>query len=657
MITKLKLDRDDKGNITAEPSEYKPSDAIKDRTKMVMADFESSDLIQSKAYQEFNEMSLTSRMSLDQKSFNTYQEPKSDDPSEAWKSNAVRPIARNKVVSIAAHITGAVIFPQIYAQNENDEEDKDAADVMRDLIVWAADRCDYVKTFLYGVIAALVNPGACIHQEYCEQYREVKKIKDDGKWDKEIVLDELLSGFQQTSVPLDELFIADAYEPNIQKQPYLIWRRVIDYRVAERKHGANDSFRSYVRPGIQRIFDDGSQTFYDMADENLSSNQVEEVIYYNRNEDLQLNFVNGVLLSDPDQPNPRLDKRYPFAFGGYETFDEGRFFYKKSLVNKIGPDKDLIDRMYRYVMDGSIQELWPSMTFYGNEAINSDVTIPGSVNRFKDPNSKLERTFENKNLMAGYNALEKLEASVSESSQDPRQSGQDSKGSQTAFEVARLEQNAKIQLGMFGKMIGFLVKDLSDLMISDIIQHLTVADVMETAGEGSRVKFRNFIIPDKVVGGKRKTRKIVLDGELPDTMSDKDLNKRQWALLKEEMGPRKDFDAKTQIVKVNPSIFRRLKFLIKVQPEMEIPQSDAIRKLLNLEVYDRAIANPLANQEAIFRDLLLGSYETTKDDPDKYINKQQPLQSLLANQLNKAPLAEKPINKVVGDQPKMALQL
>jgi hypothetical protein len=46
--------------------------------------------------------------------------------------------------------------------------------------------------------------------------------------------------------------------------------------------------------------------------------------------------------------------------------------------------------------------------------------------------------------------------------------------------------------------------------------------------------------------------------------------------------------------------------------------------MFNLEAYDRAMQSPVANQEALYKDLLLGSYEKTKDNPDKYIiNKQQ----------------------------------
>ena len=42
---------------------------------------------------------------------------------------------------------------------------------------------------------------------------------------------------------------------------------------------------------------------------------------------------------------------------------------------------------------------------------------------------------------------------------------------------------------------------------------------------------------------------------------------------------------------------------------------------MNVQLYDRAIASPVADQEALYRDLLLGSYDQTRDDTEKYVKK------------------------------------
>lgn len=618
MILHTKLQTDDKGNIKSPQSNYNPDKKVKDLTQAVLKDFNLGYEIMHKPYREFNDMSVIERQAKDQKTFNSFIDPKSTDPDEAWKSNAFRPITRNKVISIAAHITGSLIFPHVEAQNDQQEEDKDAAQVMKDLMEWSAEQSNYERTFLYAVIAALVNPAVIIHTQFAETYRTIKEIQESGKWTEKKVLDEILSGFIDSLVPIDELFIADIYESDIQKQPFLIRRRAIDFSTAESLYCDNPNFKEYVRPGLQILYAEATDSFYEQYDETLQNRLVEEITYYNRSKDLQLVFLNGVLVTDPDQPNPRKDKKYPFAKTGYETFDEGKFFYYKSLVNKLKPDQDVINTLYQMVIDGTFLQLMPPTVVYGNEFVSSSVVTPGTITHFKDPNSKLEKVDVQNNLTAGFNALNKMEDSVSESSSDVLSQGQSNKGNQTAFEVSRLEQNARIMLGLFGKMIGFLVKDFGELRMSDIIQFLTVGDVEELSSEATNLKFKSFILPGKSVDGKTKTRKIDFDLDLPDEPTpQEEYDKMEFDLLDKEGG----MDGKMRIYKVNPTLFRRLKYKVKVTPDLVTPTSENVKKAMNLEAYDRAIANPLIDQEAVTRELLLGSYEATKDDPDKFISK------------------------------------
>ncbi len=174
------------GKVTNVVSAYQPSQEVRDQTARVIQDFTRSDDLRNTPYREFNDKSLITRMNADQRSFNAYVPPKSTNPDEAWTSNAYRPIVRNKIISIAAHVTGTLIFPNVFAQNENDEEDKDAALVMRDLMEFRSEEANYEQTFLYSVIAALVNPATIIHTEFREVNREVKEIQDKKSFISEV---------------------------------------------------------------------------------------------------------------------------------------------------------------------------------------------------------------------------------------------------------------------------------------------------------------------------------------------------------------------------------------------------------------------------------------------------------------------------------------
>lgn len=613
MILDIEIQKDKRGRITSLQSSYRPTIAESEAIALLYKHFEIGRQIMNKAYREFNDKSLLERLAIDQKAFNSYQEPQSDDPDFSWQSRAVRPVTRNKVISIAAHLTASLMVPKIYAQNENDEDDKLAAQVMRMLVEWIMDQSEYDKNFLYAVISTLVNPAVIVDVNYAEIYRTIKEKLANGKYTKKQVLDEVFSGFISSIVPLDEIFLGNVYEHEIQRQPFLIRRKAIDYSIAEQKYGHLKNF-AYVKPGIQNKFDAQTTFFYEVYDSNLADRLVEEVIYYNHSMDLELIMVNGVLLTEPDRPLQRLDKLYPFAKTVYSLIDEGQFFFGKSLVFSLANDQEVVDRLYQMVIDGTFLKVMPPGFIYGNEIVNSSVIVPGAVTRLSG-DSKYESINTGNDLVAGLNTIEKVERSIVESSQDTFQSGMASKGTATALEISRLEQNARTVLGLAGRMISFLVKDWGTLMIGLALQYLTLPELQQITGKDTTLKYKKIILRDKNIGGKLKTQRMEFDLELPEEMTDEERLNKSFDILEEEGG----MDSDVEIWKINPKVFSKLKFFIKISPELDAPVSDSLKKALNLELFDRAIQLPFANQEALYRDLLLGSYDTTRDNTDKYI--------------------------------------
>lgn len=619
MLIKLELPTN-KEELAKMVSNYNPDRATKERTQQVMKHYQHGwDLMQS-PYEEFNDRTVIDYQNDSQKAFNSYVPPASDDPDEAWRANTIRPITRNKVVSMAAHLTASTLFPKVFAQNKNDKEDKEAASVMRDLMEWAGDQSNYSQKFLYTVIAMLVNPAAIIHTEYRQVMRTMKEIQEDGSWTEKEMVDELVSGFQNNIVPIDELYISNVYEHDIQKQPFLIWRRIIDFDIAYYKYGDNEKFKEYVKPGIQHVFTEEDDTFYEQYDEELTDNLVEEVIYYNQLEDLELIYVNGVLLDHPEQPLRRQDKKYPFAKTGFELIDEGRFFYYRSLVDKLADDQNIADVMWNMILDGTFMQLMPPTAVFGEEDVDASVVVPGTVTRFK-ADTKLQSINPVQNFNAAYNALEKIEANFAESSQSAMASGVPSTGIETAFETARVEQNARTVLGLSGKMVGFFVKEWGELMVGNILQFLTIGEVMELTSPNNALKFRNFVLPEKEEAGKKVGHRIEFD----DNSGYGDKLEESLKLLEQQ---EKEGDVK--ITKVNPKLFRELKYLIRVNPDFKAPESEAVKKAFNLEAYDRAIQNPVLDPEKVTREFLLSSYDQSKDSPDDFVMRKTENQDILA---------------------------
>lgn len=610
-------------------SDYRMTQDEIDVRAKILYHFTLGDVNMQNPRPEFNDLSVLGRRQVDQMKWNVYQPNNGQAPlgvaSEAWRSNAMRPVTRNKAISIAAHATARLIFPKIFAWNEESDEQNDAATVMEDLMEWAADQCDYGRTSLYAVVTALTDPASIIYSEYGEVYRNVKKQKDQGKWKEETILDDVLSGFKDTQVPTDELYIENFYEPDIQKQGWLIWRRVYSYTLAESKYrGLYPNFK-YIRPGVQIIYNDANQTFYQIYDPNMRQEDVEEVIYWNRNLDLKIIMVNGVMLTDHENPNPRQDKLYPFTKFGYEIINS-RCFYYKSLVFKLMQDDNLVNTLYPMIVDGAYLNIMPPLIVHGAEKISSDVFVPGAVTTLSSPDGGVTplTAATLQGLQAGMNTLEKVESSITESSDSQAQPGQTGGPDQTAYEISVLQQNSATNLGLFIRMISDYVLQYGKLRMGDILQYMTIPDVTKLTDD-SKLVYKTFLMRNKQSNGKTTSRKIKFDLSLPSEPMDSDTHLgHSYDTLQQEGG----VYSKQQLYRVNPELFRDLKYMALVSPDVLNPRSEELENAYKLETYDRAINNPVANQEEIFRDLLLGSNPITKKNPDKYMNKPNPMQGM-----------------------------
>jgi hypothetical protein len=431
------------------------------------------------------------------------------------------------------------------------------------------------------------------------------------------MLNESLSGFQDQVVPVDELYIENFYEADIQKQGFLIWRKVILYSLAKAKYGAKyPKFNAHVRPGVQTVYSDANSNFYYVYDPNLRQYDVEELVYWNKSLDVKIIMVNGILLTDFDNPNPRLDKLYPFDKFGYEVINN-RCFYYKSMAFKLMQDANIVNTLYPMIVDGTYLSIMQPMLNAGGETIGSDVIYPGGVTTFKDPNAKLVPLLPGINLQQGMKTLETVESSLSDSSQSELQQGQQNPQDTTAYQISRQEQNAATVLGLFIQMIAQHVRDFGKLRLGDIIQYLTIADISKIEGDTELV-YKAFVLHDKQSAGQSKNRKIKFDSELSsEPMSDEEYLGNSFDTLDEEGG----LDSKSELWKVNPQLFRDLKYTIAISPDILSPRSDDLERAFHLETYDRAILNPTADQEEVFK-LLLSTDPKTKKDPDKYIAKQ-----------------------------------
>ena len=120
--------------------------------------------------------------------------------------------------------------------------------------------------------------------------------------------------------------------------------------------------------------------------------------------------------------------------------------------------------------------------------------------------------------------------------------------------------------------------------------------------------------------GKTVSKKIqfVNPADNPAPSTEEEYMNKSFDLLDNEGGPK----AEKKIYQVNPELFRQRKYKIKVSVDELTPKSKALEKALSLEFYDRCILNPLADQQAVFKEMV-SQYKP--GEADKFVAKQPPI--------------------------------
>lgn len=600
------------GNPEQPLSAYQPSSEVKALTTYCKSSYDDGDQILHRPFDEFNGKSVIGRMNEDQKAWLSWTpEPEDND----WKWYGVRPMTRNKVISTAAHLTSQLIIPNVFAQNENSEEDRDMAYVMKDLIEYNIRHSDYETSFLYGVVSGLVNPVTYWEVSYTEAYQNIVE-GSNSNFTKKQVVDDVLSGFQHHLFTSNEILISNPYQFDLQKQKCLIKKRLISYDEAQGLYGSHENFR-HVQAGVKRIIgEDGN--FYDVED--INGDMVEEVTFYYRRQDLEVVFCGGVYLGNTNtEYNPfthRTNKnkpKYPFAKFGAEPIDAKRFWAYKSLVAKLSNDQESLDREWQMYHDASFLATYPPIAGFGTGKIDSEVIVPATYTPFEKGSDIKPLAVANPAAMRA--AIAENERSINESSINPQLQGV-GEGSKTARESILLQQNNETTLGLTSRMIGVMVKEIGDLTVDDIIRYQTIGAVGEIVNDMPMMKFRSFILDSKVKDGKNVTEHIKFTDRFSGRKMTKEEKEMEEVKLYEQNGDNK------VVFEVNPAICAKMDYLVTVDYEQLMKRNTAFERAFKLEVFDKAIlyAEQLGlDAQALARDFLLEPL--VKGEADKYFRK------------------------------------
>ncbi len=602
---------------TSSLSGYQPSQEVCELTKIVKEDYSRGVDILNRPWVELNDRSIIEDENRGQTMFNAFVDTSSDNPSDAWKWRGTRSMARNKGIAMHANLTANYLLPLFMAQNEDDELDRDFSEVMRDIIEWMASpsNSNYQSSFLQIVFGMLTNPITYMGAEFIEVYQTIKTKSASGKYTKKEILDEVLSGFQAPIYSSSQVLITNAYERNIQKQRSIIKRRYAEKSELEAKYGDHDNW-VFVQEGIRSLYNDEDGLFYDIKDDEHLTIVAEET-YLNRREDTEVCFINGIYFGESKvEDNPikhRNQKDAPMynvvPFGYYRIGEH--FFYYKSMMNALGWDNDYYDAMTEVVMNRALLEVDMPIAITGSEKIDSELIFPNAVIAFENAETKISPILPSSNMVAGFNALQATEQSISEGSVSDTMSGQLPEASQKAYTVAQAQSNARKMISSVAKSLAESVMQYGLLMKDIALNNITAPQVDELTSGKLKLKYKTFLVDKGGASGMKTNRRIKFDKDLiGKEMSEEEEEYENIGLAQESGYP----ENKDSIIKVNPEMFARFNYLCRVDTEEMFAKNQEYWQQILPNLYSMLANNPFADMEWLTRKIMYAYFQSEGEE-------------------------------------------
>lgn len=606
-----------KANISA----YFPLQQDSEESQKILKKFSKAWLVMSKPRPEFDDLSAVDAYQYDLLVYNNYQMNNGMPitPNLDWRDNSTSPIARNRSEELVADILSKFPDPKIIARDSNNNLNEEGALIMGDLfdIAKYKSKWNFIKRDMVSSLS--YSPACYLYVGYEQVIKKVKTKnipKKDGQkgeieWEYDLKIDEDKSGQKIVNVPFDQIYIPNVFEKNIQNQSCVFWRRVISYDDFRSKYAKYDNAK-YVKPGAMNVYMPQNNFFYEITDRELGGDKVEELLYWNKGEDCFHIICNGIKLTKFGNPNPRIDKNYPFA-KIRPGFIRDDFSWGKSYIRIELPDDRIYNRARQMVTDGHALEIMRPLQYTGTETVDPNAVRPGSM--ATSLTGEFKPLLPPNNLRAGVQWLQVIQNQI-----EKDLAGANPKGaSDTAYGDAMEEQKANKLLLAYLLSCADLMMQVSELVLSDICQFMTLLDV-----KNSTTADRSYLVTDAKTEDGIKNRKIVLDATL-DTEFTKDQALKHAIDIMEEEG--KD---DVEIYKLNPKILRSLKYDFIIELNAFVPMSEEIRAQMDQNTFNQAIGMnkimPMNNKE-LLKDLIFSHNDKTKRNPDKYFKEEEPTPS------------------------------
>lgn len=499
---------------------YEPTDEERQARDKVFRDYISARSIQQRSYNQFNGRNLIELIDDSTKRWNGYIPPAGlllDD----YQSRIFLNLTRNQIISYLSKVALQRPKGKIKAVNKKTNIlDQRFGDTVSDLNKYSLDEENGDARFMEAALEVTTKGTVIVYEGYRREHQKIKvPVKfnpETGQIQYKLEQRTIFDNCFQEVIPLEDFFIANPYQANIQKQPFIIERQITDVSEAKGQYGKYPNWK-YVKPGTYTSTLDATTFYRNKLTTDLASNQVEIIKYYNL-KNVHTVIVNGVVMYTG--PNPFKNGLYPYAKSVFEPY-EVAFFWGMPFPIKIMGEQDLVNTFINMMADKTFASLLPfGLSSDLDDLIEDDVLQANKIRKVGDIN---KWKFDTLPGVSGSEQamLQMVLGLARENSGDMSGVGGSSTprgGKITARQLLMKQQEAMQRLGFSMNFLEDLDRDRTKLRVDHILQFYSIPKIEKITGtngkEMAQMVYRDVRLDNtKLEDGRDGTRVIKLVGD------------------------------------------------------------------------------------------------------------------------------------------------
>lgn len=587
---------------------YMPGDEEQADIQEVLAAWTTARNVVMRQYNYFNGRNLFEVIDDWTKRWNGYIPPLNPLVDQtSW--NIFINFTRNAVISYLARVALNPVKANIIAVNKKSgQANKKFADILEDLNQYSLNNENGPARQLAASLECVVKGTVVVYEGYMKNVQDEKVPinfnaetgRISYKKQPRVIFDDCY----QEVVPLEDFYITNAYQPDVQKQPKIVWRKMTTYFEAGNEFSHYKNWK-YVKPGMYTMAMEMNTFYRNAMLADLTLDRVEILRYYCRRTNTHIVMVNGVIMYSG--PIPFKDGKYPFAKTVNEPFGQD-FFWGNGHPGKYMGEQDLINSFTNMMAQKVTNSLLPTgLSSDLDDLIEDDVIQIGKIRQVS--NIENWKWWEAPSINAGEQAmLTTVLNFAKESANVGAADTQTANGGKVTARQVLLKQQEQIGKLTFNmNFLEDLERDRKMLRTSHLLQFYAIPKIEKISGakgdELEKMTFRDVNLTNvDLSDGRKGNRYIKLVGDEyknPDerTKLADDLS------VKEEMGEMNG--QPTEALAISVDTFTDYNFMVQVVRNSSYEQNKALDQASRTEFLQTRVALaqviPIPNPEGLIR--------------------------------------------------------